>query len=447
MTRRQLLVLLTTIIGSGIVILDGTVVNIALPHIARDLGASFAQLQWIVDSYLLTLSALILIGGSLGDILGRKRIYFIGLAGFGITSLLCGLAPSTNFLIAIRMIQGVFGAMLVPGGLAIVNTNFPANLRGKAIGTWTAWSAITTAIGPPLGGYIVDNASWRWIFFINVPLIALCLWLGRKSVEESRDKAKRTIDYLGATLAAMALGGITYGLIEGPIQHWGNIPITSLIIGAGALAGFIYAETHVSDPMLKLELFKSRNFTAANAATFAMYGALSGFIFAFVIYLQSSVGYSGLQAGVSLLPVTFLMLFLSSKIGALAAKFGPRLFMTVGPVVQALGMFTLLTIHPHANYWTAILPGVTLFALGLAITVAPLTITVMGSVSDKSSGIASGINNAISRVAGLIVIAVLGIFGVSNSYHFTILLSASMVLLAGVLSFLLVQNKVVVKKA
>lgn len=447
MTRRQLFVLLTTIVGSGIVILDGTVVNIALPHIARDFGASFAGLQWIVDGYLLSLSALILIGGSLGDILGRKRIYFIGLIGFGITSLLCGLAPNLEILIITRLVQGVFGALLVPGGLAIVNTNFPLELRGRAIGIWTAWSGITTAIGPPLGGWIVDNASWRWIFFINVPLVVLCLWLGRSSVEESRDQAKRHIDYLGATLAALALGGTTYGLIEGPTKHWDSLTIAALVVGLVALVGFLYTENHAKDPMLKLELFKSRNFTAANAATFAMYGALSGFIFALVIYLQSTIGYSGTKAGVSLLPVTALMLTLSSRIGALATKFGPRLFMTIGPIIQALGMLLLLNIHSPANYFTAVLPGVILFGIGLATTVAPLTITVMGSVSDKSSGIASGINNAVSRAAGLIVIAVLGLFGAANSYHFTMLLCAGLVTVAGILSFILVQNKVVLSKS
>ncbi len=434
--------LLTTIVGSGVVILDGTVVNIALPHIARELGASFAQLQWIVDGYLLSLSSLILIGGSLGDILGRKRIYYIGLIGFGITSLLCGLAPNIEFLIGIRVVQGIFGAMLVPGGLAIVNTNFPAELRGKAIGTWTAWSSITTAIGPPLGGWIVDNASWRWIFFINVPLIALCMWLGKKSVEESRDEGQRTIDYLGAALAAVALGGTTYGLIEGPIQHWSTRAITALAVGVVAIFAFLYVESHASDPMVKLSLFKSRNFTAANAATFAMYGALSGFIFAFVIYLQSSVGYSGIKAGVSLLPVTFLMLTLSGRVGALCARFGPRFFMTVGPIVQAMGMVLLLHLNSQSSYLTTVLPGVVLFGIGLALTVAPLTVTVMGSVSDKSSGIASGINNAVARAAGLIVISVVGIYGASNAYKFTLTLCASLVLIAGVLSFFLVQNKV-----
>lgn len=443
MTRRQILVLLATIVGSGIVILDGTVVNIALPHIARDLGASFAQLQWIVDSYLLTLSALILIGGSLGDILGRKRIYFIGLIGFGLTSLLCGLAPTTAFLIGTRMIQGVFGAMLVPGGLAIVNTNFPAELRGKAIGTWTAWAGITTAIGPPLGGWIVDNASWRWIFFINIPLILLCLWLGRNSIEESRHEGERKIDYLGAILAAIALGGTTYGLIEGPIRHWGSVPITALLIGTAALLAFVYVERRVPDPMVRLGLFRSRNFTAANLATFAMYGALSGFLFSLVIYLQNTIGYSGIKAGVSLLPVTALMLTLSSRFGALAAKYGPRLFMGIGPLIMASGMLVLLRLHPSSSYVTTVLPGVILFGLGLATTVAPLTVTVMSSVNSKSSGIASGINNAVARGAGLIVIAVLGIFGVANTYRFSMLLCAGLVVTAGIISLLLIQNKIV----
>lgn len=444
MTRRQLLVLLTTIIGSGIVVLDGSVVNIALPHIAHDLGASFAQLQWIVDGYLLSLSALILIGGSLGDILGRKRIYFIGLGGFGAASLLCGLAPNIDFLIGIRLVQGIFGAMLVPGGLAIVNTNFPAHSRGRAIGIWSAWSGITTAIGPPLGGYIVDNTTWRWIFFINIPLVVTCWLLGHRSVIESRDSEKRHIDYIGAVFGSLALGATTFGLIEGPARHWDKLPIFALLLGISAAIAFIITEKREDDPMVRLGLFRNRNFTGANIMTFAMYGALSGFIFALVIYLQTSVGYSGLKAGFTLLPVTALMVSLSGRIGNLCGKFGPRLFMSIGPLFMAAGMLLLLRIGPHTSYVGTILPGVVIFGLGLALTVAPLTITVMGSVESTHSGIASGINNAMARAGGLIVVALLGLLGASHAYRFSIILCASLVAGAGILSFLMVRNHLII---
>jgi EmrB/QacA subfamily drug resistance transporter len=440
MTRREWLVLLATIVGSGVVILDGTVVNVALPHIARDLGASFAQLQWIVDGYLLSLSALLLIGGSLGDIMGRKRVYQIGLVGFAATSLLCALAGSVDQLIAFRIIQGVFGALLVPAGLAIINTNFAPGGRATAIGRWTAWTAIFIAIGPPLGGYIVDVASWRWIFLINLPLIVLCLALGWRSITESQEKHKRQIDYPGAVLAASMLGFLSYGLIEGPGRHWDSVAVGALVISALAFAGFIYTELHSRDPMVRLELFKNRNFSAANITTLAMYGALGGFIFSLVIHLQTSIGYSGLKAGTALLPVTAMMLLLAGRFGTLSGRYGPRVFMTVGPILAGLGMLSLAHLPAHASYVRNVLPGVLLFSLGLSMIVAPLTVTVMSSVQNVYSGIASGINNAVSRVAGLIVVAVLGVFGVANAYQFSMLLCAALAIIAGLVSYALIQN-------
>lgn len=441
MTRKQLFALLATIIGSGIVILDGTVVTLALPNIARDLHASFADLQWVVDGYALLLSALILLGGSLGDILGRKRVYMVGLAGFGLASLLCGLASSIGVLIGLRALQGIFGALLVPGALAIINTNFAKEKRGTAIGRWSAWSALAAAIGPLLGGYIVDASSWRWIFFINVPLVVICFVLARIGIMETKDTTFRRVDVVGALLAVCGLGGITYGLIEGPAHHWNVVSLVLLLGGLLLFVLFIFIERRRKDPMVKLSLFASRNFSGANLVTFAMYGALGGFLFALVIFLQTTVGYSAIKAGASLLPITVLLLTLSGRFGGLAGKHGPRIFMAAGPLTASLGMALLYNLHHGSYYITNIFPGILLFALGLSLTVAPLTITVMGSVPETSSGIASGINNAVSRVASLITVALLGILGVAHAYTLAIVLCATLAALAGIVSWVLISNE------
>jgi len=440
MTREQRLALIATIVGSGIVILDSTVVNLALPKIAVGLSASFADLQWIADGYLLSLSALILLGGSLGDIFGRKRVYMIGLVGFGVASLLCGLAPTALLLILTRILQGIFGALLVPGGLAIINTNFPMAERGAAIGTWSAWSAIFAALGPLLGGYILGVTTWRWIFLINVPLVALCYVLGRASIKEGKDSRVRRVDSKGAVLAMLALAGLTYGLIEGPANHWGLGSRIPLIIGLILVPLFIRFERRSKDPMVHLDLFRSGNFTGSNLMTFGMYGALGGFFFALVIYLQTGLHYSAIKAGLSLMPVTILLVLFSKRVGKLSSQVGPKLFMTFGPLIAAAGILSLLRLEHHANYLTVVLPGVVLFAAGLTLLVAPLTTTVMTSVADESSGIASGINNAVSRVAGLIVIALLGLFGTAHVFHFAILLCAGMAAASGIISFLTVTN-------
>ena len=445
MSRKQFFTLLATILGSGIVILDGTVVNLALPALSRELHADFSDLQWVVDGYLLSLSALILVGGSLGDILGRKKVYLFGLVGFGAVSLLCGLAPNMPVLIGLRLLQGVFGALLVPGGLAIINTNFSSERRGKAIGQWAAWSALAAAIGPLAGGYIVDAASWRWIFFMNIPLVALCLGLALHGVRESRDTRPRRIDASGALLGVLALGGLTFGLIEGPGTHWGVGSIVAIAVGTVAFAVFLAVERRKQDPMVRLGLFASRNFTGANIATFAMYGALSGFFFALVIYLQNTLGYSPLQAGAAGVPITLLLLLLSGRMGALAARHGPRLFMTIGPLLTAAGMLYLYRLHPGSTYLVDILPGIVLFGLGMASLVSPLTITVMSSVAREDSGIASGINNAVSRAAGLLVIALLGLFGVAHAYRFTIVLCAGLAVISAIASYALVRKPSVSK--
>lgn len=433
--------LIATILGSGVVFLDGTIVNLALPEISSDLNAGFSDLQWIADGYLLSLSALILLGGSLGDILGRKRVFLIGLAGFGLFSLLCGLAPSVGYLIAFRILQGVFGALLVPGGLAIINTNFSKEDRGAAIGKWAAWSGMLAAVGPLAGGYIIDAISWRWIFFINVPLIIVCSLLAYSSVWESKDTRVRKIDITGAVLASLSLAGVTYGLIEGPLDSWGVKSAISIIGGLILGALFLVYEKKNKDPMVNLGLFRSRNFTGANLMTFAMYGALAGFMFALVIYMQTELGYTAIKAGLSLLPVSLLLLFFSSRVGKLSQRLGPRLFLTAGPLLAALGIFSLIDYQPGDSYLWFLLPRVMLFAVGLTLLVAPLTTTVMTSVMDSSSGIASGINNAVSRIAGLVVIALLGISGTGNTYRFSMALCSGLALAAGIISFITIRNQ------
>lgn len=439
--KRRTIALLAVVIGSAVAILDGSIVNLALPKIEAEWHSGYSSLQWISDAYLLSLSALILLGGSLGDIFGRKKVYLIGVIGFGVTSLLCALSVNVEMLIGMRVLQGIFGALLVPGALSIINTMFTSSSeRSQAIGKWTAWSSIAVVIAPFLGGWILAVASWRWIFFINIPLVIACYLLAKVSVEESKDKRPRKVDLIGALLAALSLAGFTYGLIEGPARHWTVWEISSLVFGAVFFILFLVCEKRRRDPMVKLSLFRSRNFVGANLMTFLMYGALGGFTFAFVIYLQTYLHYSAFEAGLSLLPISIFLMLFSGRVGKLSAQYGPRLFMTFGPVLAGVGMALLFFLKPGDDYIVNVLPGVMLFSIGLTLLVSPLTTTVMAAVHRDESGIASGINNAIARSAGLMVIAALGILGAANAYTFAVGLCAALAILGGIVSFILIEK-------
>jgi EmrB/QacA subfamily drug resistance transporter len=402
--------LVAAILGSAVVFLDGTVVNVALPAIREDLDTGLAAQQWIVEAYLLTLGALILVGGSLGDHLGRRRIFVVGLIGFGITSALCAVAPAAEFLIAARALQGIAGALLVPSSLALVTATFPGDERGAAIGSWTAWTGTAFVIGPLGGGALIEFVSWRWIFAINVPLVLVTLAMAR-GVPDSRDEeAPREIDYLGAVLASLGLAGPVFALIEQPIYGWTD-PLVWIPGAAGLilLVVFLWHERRTAHPMLPLSLFRSRNFAVGNAATLLVYGGLGAATFFVTIFLQQVSGYSPIEAGLSLIPITLCMWFLSRRFGALSDRIGPRLLMGIGPIVAGLGLVWMGQLDADVDYWTELLPGVIVFGLGLSATVAPLTNTVLGSVPQHNAGVASGVNNQIARVASLLAIAAVGL--------------------------------------
>ena len=410
MTKQQRLVLVISILASFVGALDGFVVNVALPAITNDLGGGLAVQQWIVDAYLLTLGSFILIAGSLSDLFGRKRVLSFGLIWFGIASLLCAAAPNGTFLIIARGLQGVAGALLVPSSLAMIMSTFPGPSQSKAIGTWTAWFSIAAVTGPLLGGLIISITSWRWIFAINSAPIIMTLWLMRGIAQQKQTSSAQRIDLLGAFLCAIGLGGPVFALIEQANYGWGNPIIhVPLAVGLLALVIFIWYEDKFANPMLPLSLFRSRNFSAGNVATVAIYGGLSVATFLIVITLQQVGGYSALQAGLSMLPVTVVMFALSSRFGALAGKYGPRFFMAAGPVIAGAGFLLMLRLQPQVQYVSQLLPGVLLFALGLSMTVAPLTSAVLGAIDSERAGIASAVNNAVSRIAGLLAIAALGI--------------------------------------
>ena len=410
MTRQQRLTLIATILGSTVVFLDGTIVNVALPSIGRELDAGLAGQQWVLEAYMLTMVSLLLVGGSLGDQFGRRRLFVIGLLAFGVTSILCALAPTEEFLIGARALQGVAGALLVPGSLAIVAATFSGEDRGKAVGTWTAWTGIATVFGPAGGGALVGLISWRAIFWVNIPLIAGTAMLTLRAVEESSDPdAFRGVDVPGVLLSAAGLAGPVFALIEQPSHGWGD-PLVwlPLIAGVVCFAAFVLWEARAPRPMLDLSLFRIRNFSVANATTLTVYAGLAaGFLFV-GLYLQQVVGYTPFEAGLATTPVSLCLFFLSPRFGRVASGTGPRLPMTFGPIVAGVGMLLFMRLDPSASYPADVLPAVLVFGLGLSATVAPLTATVLDSVAENRVGIASGVNNGVSRVAGLLAIAVLG---------------------------------------
>ena len=390
--------------------MDSTVVNVALPAIEDDLGGGLAGQQWTSNAYLVTLGSLLLIGGSLGDIFGERRVFALGVLGFGVTSLGCALAPTIELLVVARALQGVAGALLTPAALAVIVANFAPDERGRAVGAWTAWGGIGTVLGPLIGGQLVDAASWRWIFAINVPIVIGTLVLILRVVPQRRERdPDARVDVVGALLCAFGLAGVTFGLIEQPLRGWGSPVVAGpLIAGAILFAGFLVWEARTRHPMLPLTLFKRHNFAFGNIETFAMYGGLGLLFFFLVLFLQQVAGWSATAAGTASIPVTVMMFALSTRFGALADRYGPRFFMGVGPLVAAAGLALFLRLDADVNYLTDLLPGLLVFGLGLSITVAPLTSTVLADADESNAGIASGVNNAIARVAGLVAIAAVG---------------------------------------
>jgi EmrB/QacA subfamily drug resistance transporter len=402
-------VLLATVLGSGVAFLDATVVNIALPRLGEDLGATMAGLQWTINAYTLTLAALILLGGALGDRLGRRRIFVVGVLWFAAASVLCGLAPTVGVLVGARALQGVGGALLTPGALALIQATFHPDDRARAIGAWSGLGGIAGALGPFLGGWLVAAASWRWIFLLNVPLAVAVALVSVRRVPESVDPdVGGRFDVGGAALGALALAGVTYALIEAPEKGLSSAAVLiSAVAGLAAGVVFLVRERRTAHPMLPLHIFASHQFTAANVVTLCVYAALGGVFLFLVMQLQVVAGFSPVAAGTALLPVTLLLLVLSSRAGALANRIGPRLPMTAGPALAGAGLLLLAGIGPGASYAASVLPGAVLLGLGLALTVAPLTTTVLAAVDVRQAGIASGVNNAVARAAGLLAVAVL----------------------------------------
>ena len=450
--RAKTVTLVATILGSGIALLDGTIVNVALPAIQNDLGGGLAGQQWVVNAYLLTLGSLILIGGSLGDLYGERRVFALGVAGFGVASVLCALAPTIETLVAARALQGVTSALLTPASLALIATTFEDEKeRGAAIGTWTAWGGIAAVIGPLAGGQIVDVTTWRWIFGVNVPFVAVTLVLIYLAVERETvtERKGRRIDVVGAVLTALGLAGPVFALVEQPKRGWTSpVVLAGLFGGALLLAAFVAWERRSRDPMLPPGLFRSRNFSFTNVETLLVYAGLSSLFFFLTIFLQTVAGYSALKSGLAGVPITILLFFLSGRIGGLAGRFGPRLFMGAGPLISAVGVLMLVRLDESVGYFADLLPAMIVFGIGLALTVAPLTATVMAEAHRGDSGIASGINNAVARVAGLLGIAVVGVAVAGRSgaelnlsgFRLGMVLTAVLLGLGGLIGLLGIRN-------
>lgn len=444
-------VIVAAVLGSGVAFLDSTVVNVALPAIAKDFHASLADLQWVVTAYLLTLGSLLVIGGSLGDLFGRRRIFVIGLVGFAFTSLLSGVAPSIGTLIIARALQGVTAALLIPGSLAIISASFRQQDRGAAIGAWSGLAGVATALGPFLGGFLIDSVSWRLVFLINLPIVVVTVILTNRHVPETRDEtANRRVDVLGGVILATGLAGVVYALIDGPAHGWSGFALVLGVVGLAALASWVLVELRSSHPMVPLDIFKNRQFSGANAVTFVVYGAFGAVTFLLVVHLQTDLGYSALEAGASLIPITLLMLSFSARMGALAQRIGPRIPMTVGPIVSGIGVALLARVDSGASYLTAVLPALLVLGVGLVFTVAPLTAAVLGAVADEHMGVGSAINNAVSRIAGLLAVAVLpaiagltgagGRLDLASGFGRAMIISGIVAASGGVLAWLTVRN-------
>ncbi len=447
-------VLAAAVLGSGMALLDGTVVNVALRSIGRDLSASLPELQWITNGYLLALASLILIGGSLGDRFGRRRVFEIGVTWFAAASLVCGVAQTPTQLIAARVLQGVGAALLTPGSLAMIQGAFRPADRARAIGSWSGLGGIAAAIGPFVGGWLVQYASWRWVFLLNLPLAIATVVISRRTVPETRDpEAARGFDSLGAALGTLALAGVTFALIE---RSSLSTPVVSLSAAVGVVSaiGFVLVEQRSHHPMMPTDMFRSRQFSAANGMTLLVYSALGGVIFFLVLELQTVTGYGPLAAGLATLPITIAMLLLASRGGALAARIGPRLPMSLGPVVCSVGIALLTAVGADASYWWDVFPGVTVFALGLCLLVAPLTSTVLAAAPDRHAGVASGVNNAVARAGSLLAVAALPtVVGLSGSdynrpdvfaagYRQAMWICVVLLVLGGGVAWLLIRNPV-----
>lgn len=445
MTAQQRTVLIVAILGSFVAFLDGSVVTVALPQISEQLGGGLVVQQWVNDAYLITLGTLILAAGSLSDIFGRKRILVYGLVGFLVASLLCAVAQSAEWLIIARGLQGMAGALLVPSSLALIISAFKGKEQSKAIGSWTGWTGIAFIVGPLVGGLLVDYSSWRLVFAINViPIVIALIVASKLDVKEETDESNR-FDLLGAILGAVGLGGIVFALIEQGNLGWANPIIwASCVTGVLALGVFALHERRIAKPMLPLNLFSERNFSVGNLATFLIYAALALQGFLLAIFLQQVAGFSATLAGLASLPVTIIMFFLSSRFGALSGKYGPRLFMAIGPVIGGLGTLYMSMANVPTDYWTELLPGIVLFGLGLSITVAPLTSAILGSIKSSQAGVGSAVNNAVARIAGLLSIAVIGLFiGTTmtrDGYQIGLIICSILLVAGGVVSAIGIRN-------
>ena len=424
-------------------------VNVALPAIQRDLGGGLALQQWVVDAYLLTLGSLLLVGGSLGDLFGARRLFLIGIISFGLTSVLCAAAPDGTLLILGRGLQGVTGAILTPAGLAVIAATFSGKERGAAIGSWTAWTGIAFVIGPLVGGWLVTHASWRWVFIINVPFaIATAALVAYAVPKQAPNPDRARVDFVGAGLCVLGLGGPVFALIEEPRRGWGDpLILISFFGGLAILATFLWWENRTEQPMLPLRLFSKRNFSFANIETLTVYAGLSTLTFFLVLFLQQLAGYSALKSGLALIPITVVMFALSPRVGRLSMRFGPRLFMGVGPLIAAASLLGLVRLKPGFSYWFELLPPLVVFSVGLSMIVAPLTATVLADAGERDAGIASGVNNAVARVAGLLGIAVVGavVAGSTNTldlagYHLSMIVTAALVATGGVIGLAGIRN-------